>query len=53
MEVENKRKYEKPKVTKIHLDAQCAVLGACKANGQAGVNTGSCGPLTPCPILGS
>ena len=36
MKEKNKRKYVKPKVTKIHLDAECAVLGACKTSGQAG-----------------
>ena len=52
MEEKNKKKYVKPKVTKIHLDARCAVLGACKANGTAG-NYGICGPAAPCPFLAS
>jgi hypothetical protein len=43
-----KRKYEKPKVTKIKLDAKCAVLGFCKTNGSTGGPTGAnCGPPLP------
>ena len=40
MEKDKKKKYEKPKVTKINLDAECAVLGFCKT-------TGSLGPRVP------
>ena len=43
-----KRKYEKPKVTKIKLDAKCAVLGFCKTDGSTGGPTGgNCGPPLP------
>jgi hypothetical protein len=31
----NKKKYEKPKVTRIKLDAKCAVLAVCKTTGLA------------------
>ena len=39
MESEKKEKYEKPKLTKIRLDAKCAVLGFCK-----GATVGPSGP---------
>ena len=39
MESEKKEKYEKPKLTKIRLDAKCAVLGFCK-----GATIGPSGP---------
>ena len=31
-----KKKYEKPQVTRIRLDAKCAVLGFCKTSGTVG-----------------
>ena len=45
-----KRKYVKPKLTKIYLDAECAVLGACKFVGAAsGPSGGDCGlPFPSC-----
>ena len=36
MENEKKKKYVKPQVTKIRLDAKCAVLGFCKLEGGSG-----------------
>ena len=30
MEKDKKKKYEKPQITKVKLDAECAVLGFCK-----------------------
>jgi len=42
MEEKKKIKYVKPKITKIYLDAECAVLGACKTSGQAGPNGSGC-----------
>jgi len=43
-----KRKYEKPEVTKIKLDARTAVLGVCKTAGSSGGPTGAnCGPPLP------
>jgi hypothetical protein len=35
MENIKKKQYEKPKVTRIRLDAQCAVLAVCKTTGSA------------------
>ena len=32
MKKNQKKTYEKPKVTKINLDAKCAVLGFCKSS---------------------
>jgi hypothetical protein len=44
-----KRKYVKPEVTKIYLDAECAVLGACKFSGGSGPNGSNCGiPIPAC-----
>lgn len=40
---QKKKEYDKPKVTRIRLDAQCAVLGFCKQ-----VTTGSGPALTGC-----
>ena len=33
---QKKKEYEKPEVTRITLDAKCAVLGFCKGTGGAG-----------------
>jgi hypothetical protein len=53
--MEKKKKiYEKPKLTKIRLDAKCAVLGFCKTNGNLGPGVPSCGqPFAPCSGNGS
>ena len=32
----------KPQLTKIYLDAECAVLGACKFSGGSGPSSGDC-----------
>ena len=49
-----KKKYEKPKVTKIKLDARCAVLGFCKTSGSGGPMASGCQVLgSPCNIDGS
>jgi hypothetical protein len=53
MEEKSKREYVKPKVTKIYLDAECAVLGACKTGGQAGPSGSGCGGGFPCSQQGS
>lgn len=42
-EQKRKKEYEKPQVTRITLDAKCAVLGFCKQ-----VTTGSGPALTGC-----
>jgi hypothetical protein len=51
----NKKKpYEKPKLTRIKLDAQCAVLGFCKAMGGIGRRGANCGlPMLQCSAVGS
>ena len=49
MEIKKRKKYVKPKVTKIKLDAKCAVLGGCKISGEAGPNGSGCESLSlPC-----
>ena len=50
MEKKKKKKYVKPKLTKIYLDAECAMLGACKFVGAAtGPNGSDCGlPFPSC-----
>ena len=49
MEKKNKKKYVKPELTKIYLDAECAVLGACKFVGGSGPNGSDCGlPFPAC-----
>jgi hypothetical protein len=56
MEPEKKKEYEKPKITKIKLDAACAVLGFCKTTGIVGPGVGGgagCSPGTPCDSIGS
>lgn len=51
-----KKEYEKPQITKIKLDAACAVLGFCKTSGIVGPGVGAgagCSPGSPCDSLGS
>ena len=49
MEKKKKKRYVKPKLTKIYLDAECAVLGACKFTGGSGPNGTNCGiPIPAC-----
>ena len=49
-----KAKYEKPKLTKIRLDPETAVLGKCKNTGLRGPGRANCGvPLPICRIPGS
>jgi uncharacterized ferredoxin-like protein len=49
MEEKKKKKYVKPELTKIYLDAECAVLGACKFSGGSGPNGSNCGlPFPAC-----
>ena len=47
MKLEKKKKYEKPKLTQIRLDAECAVLGGCKTTNKVGPgvpSTFNCAP---------
>jgi hypothetical protein len=56
MEDSQKKKYEKPKVTRIRLDAKCAVLGFCKqaSTGSGPVATGCVDGLgSACQTQGS
>ena len=53
METKKRKKYVKPKVTKIKLDAKCAVLGGCKIGGDDGPNGTNCGSPIGCNSLTS
>jgi len=55
MKNNDKKPYEKPKVTKVRLDPQCAVLGFCKTTGLRGPIGSSCRvqSATPCKAKGS
>jgi len=49
-----KRPYIKPSVTKISLDARCAVLGFCKVSGKTGPGQpGNCTVPATCYASGS
>lgn len=39
---ELKKRYEKPKITKINLDAKTAVLAVCKTSGKFGSGKAGC-----------
>ncbi len=53
MENNKKKKYVKPVVTKIKLDAKTAVLGNCKIAGGSGSNGDDCGDPLYCFSAGS
>ena len=38
-----KKRYEKPTLKKVKLDAKCAVLGFCKVTGKIGPGRTNCG----------
>lgn len=46
MQKKKRKKYVKPKITKIRIDARCAVLGFCKFSSSSGgpMNTNCRGP---------
>lgn len=50
---ETRKPYEAPKVTRISLRPEEAVLGICKIVGHNGPVSGSCVSVTPCSSLGS
>jgi hypothetical protein len=53
-EKDNKKTYEKPKVTRIKLDARTAILGICKTSGAGGPGYFNCDNLgAPCESAGS
>lgn len=49
---EEKKAYDKPKVTRFPLRPQEAVLGFCKSGGDTGPSTSCAGPPS-CPFPGS
>ena len=54
MQGDLRKKYEKPKLTKIRLDPETAVLGKCKAVGKRGPGKSDCGfPFPICREMGS
>jgi hypothetical protein len=55
MDKKNKKKYVKPQVTRIKLDAKTAVLGFCKTTSSAGPNplNGCISPTPACNTIGS
>ena len=56
MQKKKKKKYVKPKVTKIKLDAKTAVLGFCKIHGVGGPTSANCrgiGEMGHCLTHGS
>lgn len=55
MENIKKKKYEKPKVTRIKLDAKTAVLAVCKTTGAGGPVMPGCldALYDPCSVHGS
>ena len=54
MEKTDKKQYEKPKITRIKLDARTAVLGICKTSGAGGPDAYGCEVLgAPCDSPGS
>jgi hypothetical protein len=53
MKRQKKKKYEKPRITQIKLDAQCAVLGFCKNAGSIGPGVANCATGSPCSGAGS
>lgn len=48
-----KKRYEKPEVTKITLDAKCAVLGFCKTSSSTGPGWSGCNAPAYCWAPGS
>ncbi len=53
MEEKPKKKYVKPTVRKVKLDAKTAVLGFCKTGGVFGPQGIGCGLPAPCGAPGS
>jgi hypothetical protein len=54
MDQSGKKRYEKPTLKKVKLDAKCAVLGFCKVTGKIGPGRANCGvPVPRCFAPGS
>jgi len=53
--MKKKKKYVKPEIKKIKLDAKTAVLAVCKTASIGGPSGVGCGPpmFQPCPNAGS
>jgi hypothetical protein len=49
----NEKTYEAPKVVRISLRPEEAVLGNCKTSSSAGPVGGSCAAVSPCMSIGS
>jgi hypothetical protein len=49
----NEKTYEAPKVVRISLRPEEAVLGNCKTSSSAGPVGGSCTAVSPCMSIGS
>jgi hypothetical protein len=50
---DSRQPYEAPKVARVSLRPDEAVLGHCKITGVAGPFSGSCGSVTSCSTAGS
>jgi hypothetical protein len=50
---EKKKEYDTPKVTRIRLDAQCAVLGFCKGGAGSGPVLSGCVDALSSPCMDS
>ena len=50
---QQKKKYEKPRVTQYPLRPEEAVLGFCKTSGGTGPGPSNCMDVGPCQSLGS
>jgi hypothetical protein len=53
MEKDAKKKYEKPQITRIKLDAKTAVLSVCKTSGHFGPGNPGCQTFVGDPCLDS
>ena len=52
-QAEGRKQYEPPRLTRISLRPEEAVLGHCKIAGGAGPVSASCQPIGVCPSQGS
>lgn len=53
MEKDGKKEYSKPGITRVKLDAKCAVLGFCKTSGSIGPGWSDCNAPAYCWSAGS
>ena len=53
MDIKKRKKYVRPKVTQVKLDAKCAVLGGCKIGGDDGPGGSNCQAPLGCNSLTS